>query len=320
MKKNDLKNYINDLVEQIKESRINPENQFIELKSEWINLSKKDENYPENKSKFLKEVCSLANSYGPNIRYLIFGVEEKSGKLIDAPFIKSGLKDRSDLSKLIFSGIKPKVLFSFDEIKLESDKRISVLSIENSSLKPYVMNENVTGKHKYENYIAVRSAGGEINSASRADIDLMLYDNGNTLPEYDLSIFPASSMIINPNLNNRSPHPANINFTVVFENKGRKHILVQRCKLITNVLSENSNIISAPYLKSYRYSESGDTDKQLHLDPILIPSGSIIPIRCKFYDDDRNPIFHLLQSKEFNYRFEVTDFNGNTFSSTLHKR
>jgi len=319
MQKEELTNFINNIVTRIKNDAFT-EGLFIELKKEWTHLKKKSTDYDKNKSKFLREICSLANAYGPGERYLIIGIDEKTGEITNSPFNQSGLRDISDLTQLIVSSIKPAIHFSLEQVEIEPSKFVSVIQISNSPNKPFVMNENVTEKSKYENFIAVRAAGGNINPASRDDIALMMYDNANTQPEYALSVFPASIIGIQ-NFQNINGLPNNLTLTIGFENYGRKSILIKTGEIEIIKLGKNESVIGKKcILHSYRYNESGDSTKHQHLDPIQLPANTVTPIRCTFQDVKDSPVIYALEPNIFEYIIKIVDFKGNEYVSDVFSR
>lgn len=319
MQKEELTKFINDIITRIKEGSFN-EGLYIELKMKWSLLDSKSPSYKIEKSKFLKEICSLANAYGPGERYLVIGIDEKTGELNNSPFNQSGLRDISELSKLIVSSIKPAIRFSYEQIKIEPGKVVSVIEISNSPEKPFVMNVNDTGNTEFYNFIAVRAAGGNINSASRDDIALMMYDNANTQPEYALTTFPASILSIEPSqqLNSR---PNRMTITIGFENYGRKPILIKTVEIEIVKLGTNESVIGKTCsLYSYRYNESGDPTKHQHLDPIQLPANSVTSIRCTFQDVKGSPVIYAIESSIFDYVIKIVDFKGNEFVSDAFTR
>ncbi len=319
MQKEELTIFIKNIITRIKNDAFT-EGLFIELKKKWWLLKKDSPNYKIDKSKFLKEICSLANAYGPGERYLIIGIDEKTGELNNSPFNESGLRDSSDLSKLIVSSIKPDIRFAFEQVEIEPGKVVSVIQISNSPVKPFIMNENITENSKYENFIAVRAAGGNINPASRDEIALMMYDNANTQPEYALSVFPASIIGIQ-NFQNINGHPNNLTLTIGFENYGRKSILIKSGEIEIVKLGTNESVIGKICtLFSYRYNESGDPTKHQHLDPIQLPANSVTSIRCTFQDVKGSPVIYALDSSIFDYVIKIVDFKGNEYVSEVFTR
>jgi hypothetical protein len=319
MQKVEITKYIKNIITRIKE-RTFTEGLYIELKMKWPLLDNKSPNYKIDKSKFLKEICSLANAYGPEERYLIIGIDEETGELNNSSFNQSGLRDISDLSKLIVSSIKPDIRFAFEQVEIEPSKFVSVIQISNSPEKPFVMNENVTEKSIFPNFIAVRSAGGNINPASRDEIALMMYDNSNTQPEYALSVFPASIIGIQ-NFKNINGLPNNLTLTIGFENYGRKSILIKSGEIEIIKLGNNESVIGKKCtLHSYRYNESGDSTKHQHLDPIQLPANSVTAIRCTFQDVKDSPVIYALEPNIFEYIIKIVDFKGNEYVSGIFTR
>lgn len=223
-----------DVVEKVKEliqnrlNQVDIEENKVEIKRGWPNLKDKKE-----LNEWLKDVSAMANTYGLD-GLIIYGLDEKESKLIDAPFKDSGLRDKADLPYVLSRHLSSSFLIDVIEVTIE-EKKITVLHIPPTKNKPIVVKNYLTfdkqgNERSYEHKIFARYASG-IRTASKSDIDLMYYDNSNIAPDYELEVvfenyavkrkfdFDASGEIIDES--------ASIVIQFLVENVGRRPVVIK---------------------------------------------------------------------------------------------
>jgi len=168
----------------------------LEFKSIWPNLKSKNEDY----YKFVRNLCSIANSVSDKFGIIIFGFNEKTREFVDTSFRDTGLRDTSELQKLITKNITEPFPIEIDTIDIE-ENTLSVIIIPKSYAKPHVMGEYKTFKNEkinngYKNYIPVRKETN-INTANKYDLDLMYYDRKNMVFDKKTILTPLSVSIEN---------------------------------------------------------------------------------------------------------------------------
>jgi len=315
-KEQQLKKLVEDLYIKL-QAGLNPETFKVELKRQWYDLKKRKDNatYKINSSKFLKEICALANTYGPTA-HMIIGLGE-DGIITDSPFTNAGLNDKTELYNLVVKFVDKPIRFENHEIITDIDgtsKTISVLVIPPSVDKPHVMSEYVTEKQTIQNFTPVKKDTG-IFPATRTDFDLMYYDNQNIIPEYALDIrtFGLFQVTLQP------PNTA-IHLPVVFENYGRKPVVLIQCylRIFANKTKSISGDLIFP-LNEYYVNNGLVNQSSLQQRPIIIPSNNAITFVCIFLN--RNSSFQsILQSLRFQFCFESQDAAGNNYKTETFQR
>ncbi len=106
--------FITDLVSQIKQG-LKIEEDKLDLKREWYDLKNNDS---RDRDEFCKDIAAMANTTGPP-GYIIIGVDEKSGSLLDSPFHKSGLDDKSRLRDIVVKRVDLPPRFDVKEVQVE---------------------------------------------------------------------------------------------------------------------------------------------------------------------------------------------------------
>ena len=97
------------------------------MKSEWYDFTE-NENRKKIESEFSKDLTVIANTPGPT-GHLIIGINEKTGDLKNSPFSDSGLRDISDLHKIIVKCVDRQFDFEYSEINYEEDSQPVIIGI-----------------------------------------------------------------------------------------------------------------------------------------------------------------------------------------------
>lgn len=310
-----LKQFVEDLHLKAK-AGLKPEGVKTELKGSWYNLDKSQtgNEYKINVSKFLKAITALANTYGLT-GYLVIGIDETNGVITDSPFVKSGLKDKSDLYGLIVKNVDKPIRYENHEIVTSIDgteKIITVITVPPSLDKPHVIAVH-TAKSGQEvtNFIPVKKDTGTF-AASRTDIDLMYYDNQNIVPEYAINLrtYRGSSIDIK-----HQGASIGIDMPVIFENFGRKPIILIDCEL--KVLENDGVELDPPItlkLGAHSLANVANTKKEIIQQPIIVPSNEVLALTCHFYSWAVKDFDKVRSGKLFCF-FIVEDAFGNKYES-----
>lgn len=227
-KEDEIRNFFNECYERVA-AGLSIEHPNTELKRQWPNLSRTNPALRVESSKFVRELTAIANNCGPWNGYLIVGVDS-TGKIFDAPFKECGLRDESELQNLIVKSVSRQfALATFDIVTTISGekKTVGVIEIPRSTDKPHVMYEYVTSTTPHVNYVPVKR-GSRINPAGKFDLDAMYFDNLKSVPEYALDIkVPGGRTSVDVKQN-----ATRLEFSVTFENYGRKPVIMKRGALI----------------------------------------------------------------------------------------
>src|SRR5260221_6357476 len=143
----------------------------FELKREWHKFKFKQENGVESdKNEFLKDVCALANSYGFDDSYLIFGVSEERS-LHPSKIEDSGLS-QADIASIVSSNIDRPITIDFDYITVQGTQ-LSIIHVPASKFKPHFVLNYVSKNNNPSKNVAFIRSGSSIKVAGRADFDQM---------------------------------------------------------------------------------------------------------------------------------------------------
>lgn len=307
----ELRQLVNDLYLKAKEG-LKPEGIKIELKGSWYNLSKNEKDYKINLSKFLKAITGLANTYGLT-GYLIIGLNENDGTIIDSPFVKSGLRDKTDLYGLIVKHVDKPIRYDNHEIVTDIDgtrKTVTVIVIPPSSDKPHVIGNYFTKDSEIQNFIPVKKDTGTF-PASRTDIDLMYYDNNNIIPEYGIEAysFKGSQIDIIP-----GPVSASIEMPLIIDNYGRKAMIITKADLIITE-ADGRELNEELKMQLGAYSLDAHKSKvEITKHPIVIPSKTVLSLTAVFFSWDKTK-YDLIKSGKLRGHFVTYDAVGNEFQS-----
>lgn len=260
--------------EQVEENR-------TELKSCWYNFSYK-ENRKKIESEFLKDLAAIANTPGPT-GYLIVGINEKNGEIINSPFNKCGLNDISELYKLVVKSVDKPVDFELKEIPYQFEENkyiISILIIPPSLLKPHLITRYFSKSgQEIQNFIPVKKLTN-IFPANRSDLELMYYDRKNIEPEFALEI-----KSYNPRLAiSGNESEIRIEFQICFENFGFKPVTIVDIKMaISEMNNDDTPDVLNFNLDKYHTNDTvrGD-DFNLPLRYLIIPSNEVKTVYLKF--------------------------------------
>lgn len=283
----------------------------IELKRQWYDLKElKDLN------EFLKDIVSIVNTPGLT-GHLIIGID-KNGKYYDAPFIKSGLRDQSDLHKLFVKYVDlPFHLKLYENTVTDTDgeKTISVIEIPPSIEKPHFIRRYTT-KNGYdiENYIPIRKTTG-IFPANRADVEFMYYDRKNIEPDYALSI---TSYKPRPAINYLDDRIA-IEYQLAFQNYGRRPIAIVNSTMLIPAVP-NSGVINDIKLNLLRYAESSVQQSPSYLSSRYLKVGSNEVETLMVYfqgPNDKTLLQPLRALKCLKFYVSAVDTNGNIYQSGM---
>ncbi|MDD8018872.1 MAG: ATP-binding protein [Bacteroidota bacterium] len=296
--------------EQVEESK-------LELKRQWPHFkSTSKDSLKVIQSEFLKDLVALANKPGPE-GYLVFGIDGKTGEVFDSQFKQSGLKDIVELRQLVVKYVDLPVDFELIELQMIG-KTISVLIVPPSVNKPHFITHYVTSKGiQIDNFIPIRKTTA-VFPATRSDVELMYYDRKNVEPEYALNIFT-----YNPHISvNGSQGVISVDFQMVFENYGRKPIVIVKSTMTIDAAPE-AGIPRDVVLSLTRYSEHSVQDRESFLSNrfLTVPSNQVATLMVKYQDniadDQLRPI---REHGNFLFSIIVQDSHGNKYHSKKFTR
>lgn len=113
-------------------------NLLQEIESEWLDFKQE---FHQNNAELVHDIISLANSKAYEDRYLIFGVVEKEGKVVNIVGIENdpNRKQLQQINNLLYNSNFNRIPeIDLTEIIVEEHK-VAILKIKNSSLKPYFL-------------------------------------------------------------------------------------------------------------------------------------------------------------------------------------
>jgi len=199
------------------------ENPKVDCKRQWYNF-----NSEEDKSKFLKDSSSIANTVGLD-GFIIIGYDEKNKTFFDAAFSDCGLRDTSDLNGIINKNVNRFYDISNHDIVYDGHK-LSILHIPPSFDKPHVLTcyKNFkNGIPKEEKHRIFVRKGTSSDYATKYDLEFMYYDRKNVIPEYDISTsMNLDKMELYPNIYQNEIYGVRLQVKFTFENIGRRPIAI----------------------------------------------------------------------------------------------
>lgn len=309
----ELKELVEITYQQIK-GGLTPELDRLELKRQWYPLNKSAINANQQRSKFLKSLVALANGYGPISAYVIIGLDEKTGQIIDSPFTSSQLKDKSELFDFVFSTTEKHIEFQCFEIETSIDgspKIVCVLEIPPSLEKPHFIIKYFDKELERDQFIPIKK-GTRTLAASKKDIELMIYDRGNLKPKYELSVMSYAGA--EGQFKNRIEH-MEFRFPFIFENTGRRPIVI-----VGGFLDYRGDgkMERKPFKMNFvAYTQGNQMPEmivELNKSPIVIGSDSAFSTICIF----SIPLKDLLDRSVYvqvNYFVTFIDVHGNNWNS-----
>ena len=296
--------------EQVEESK-------LELKRQWPQFKASPELPLEViQSEFLKDLVGLVNKPGPE-GYLVFGIDGKTGEVLDAPFKQSALRDPVDLRQLVVKYVDLPVDFEFLELSLLG-KTISVLLVPPSVNKPHFITHYVTSKgRQIDNFIPIRKTTG-VFPATRYDVELMYYDRKNIEPEYALTIYTH-----NPHISvNASQGSISLEFQLVFENYGRKPIIIVHSTM-TIEASPEAGIPKDVLLTLVRYSEHSVQDRASFLSNrfLTVPSNQVAALMVTYQGSlPEEQLRAIREHRGFSFSIVASDSHANEYRSQKFTR
>ncbi len=301
---------IESIIARLKDSH-DPEDDRIELKSQWYKLRDGEHVNPRAQNEFLKDLVALANAPGAT-SLIIIGVD-RTGDVKSSGFSQCGLRDKPDLRGLVIRHVDWPVEFTLHEVPYPMPDKtpiISVIEIPSSRSKPHVIRHYVSPSgQEFQNYIPIRKLTGTC-SASRGDLDAMYLDRAQIVPDYALELsahkprFRVST----------APTVLTIEFPFVFQNSGQKPIAIVEAYLELYLDQSAARF----RIQSYE-DEAGKSffeQKYLAIEPGKMRTLSLISA-------DRIPSEHAVAlAKNRNAAFVVscTDSSGHGYRSALLER
>jgi hypothetical protein len=220
MTRDEIYREVTTLIQQARNGH-KTENQKFDFKRQWYNLKSE-----EGINQFLRHVCAIANTFGPD-GLMVIGYDEDKDQLHNSLFTDSGLRDLSDLTNLIASRVDR--LFSFSVIPMEFEgANLSIIHIPPSFDKPHLILNYQTfakdGKSRSEKERIFVRKNTDSLIAARHDIELMYYDRKNIIPEYEVLAYYnpdfCTFRITSPN------YRIILSVTFTIENIGRRPIAI----------------------------------------------------------------------------------------------
>ncbi len=297
-----LKN--NELVEEAK----------LELKRQWPCLNSPDPKERQiAESELLKDIVGLVNKPGPE-GYLVFGIDEKTGDLFDAPFSQCGLRDAVDLARLIVKRVDLPVRVEVIDLPL-LQKTVSVLILPPSIEKPHFITRYVKpGDSVIDNYIPIRKTNG-IFPATRSDVEMMYYDRKNIEPEYALTIFAH-----NPRLFvNVSPGKTQVDFQLAFENFGRKPVVIVDSTMTISA-DPPAHIPNDTILTLEHHSEHSIQERSSYLSAryLTVPSNRVATLMVSYVTSLQDERMRMIRDyRPLSFIIEATDLHNNQYQSQV---
>jgi len=195
------------------------ESNKLDFKLQWYNLKE-----VKGKNEFLKDCCSIINSYGGGHGFIVIGYSDSSKNFKDANIIDSGYDDDRYLIDIIRSKVDLHFNIEVFNEHLEfegSNKKISIIVIPPSLNKPHVITEYKEKEVTYLNEIFVRQ-GSTNQRASKGDLDYMYAEKTSLIIDKQLSGTIWKSSI--SKVTNKTPF--SIQPDLIIENIGTKSIAI----------------------------------------------------------------------------------------------
>jgi hypothetical protein len=232
------------------------ENPKLDFKRQWYNL--KD---PENIGGFLIDVASIVNTLGLD-GFIIIGLDEKTRIFRPSRFSDSGLRDNSDIMKLIAKHVES--IFTVNTFDFEfKGNSISVIHIPPSNNIPHVIKYCKKDGREINQAIYTRK-GTSNHLAGKYDLELMFHYRQYLIPEYlILTSFHCSTLNVSDFPHHDDHVELYASVVMDFENLGRRAVSIISISLDLFWL-ENT-------LPQYRVNLEFDISGE----PIVIQSGEL---------------------------------------------
>lgn len=154
------------------------ENSKFDFKREWYDLTSE-----KDIQEFIKDTTSMVNTFGPD-GIIVIGFDDKNKE-----FNESKVPiDPSDIINLVNKRVDRLFEINTYDIKFQ-EHSLSIIHIPPSMDKPHIIrnhktyHKDGTEKNSYQNVSLVRK-NTRTDFSTRYDLDLMLWDNKNVIPEY----------------------------------------------------------------------------------------------------------------------------------------
>lgn len=245
------------------------ENNKIDIKRQWYDLSNPNDEY-----EYAKDVSAIANTPG-NTGMIIFGVDETERKLYSSRIGDQKL-DSADLHNKIVKWVERPLNVELIEIDY-NDTPISILAIPPTNAKPHflALPKNVQLKGKPAQAVYIRKSSKNV-LASREDLDLMLWDNRNVIPEYALKA--TSPHVILSRLTTDPLSGTKLTGTIAFENLGTRPVAIHD---ITLQYHHDKMDFEIKYNVHFLHQK---VSAKLSEEPAIIPIGHIVSLKtCHFH-------------------------------------
>jgi len=264
------------------------ENPKFDFKSKWYDLKSTND-----LAEFLKDTSAMVNTFGPD-GLIVIGFNDKTKEFISSPFSNSGLKDTSALSDVISRHIDRPFNLAYYEDVFDGNI-LGILHFPPSIDKPHIIRNYKTERkgniREEANKIFIRK-NSQTFTANRHDLELMIYDRKNIIPEFEVHCsFHKSAFSIDYGAIRREDGPLYAKLVLNIENTGRRPVAI--CK-IEMTLSE--------------YNDPSDHEIHVFKDtgmlksfPIIIQSSHIHQNVTDIYSDEhytyekRKEVFETLQ-------------------------
>lgn len=211
------------------------ENNKFDFKRKWYDLKSH-----QQKAEFLKDVSSIANTFGPD-GFIVIGFDDKTKEFHPARFKDSNLNDISELSAIINSSIDRIFEINCFDFDIEGHL-ITILHIPPSITKPHVIRAHRIFKdgveHRVDPHRIFVRKGSGTQIASKDDLELMYYDRKNITPEYELSV-----VYTMPSLG-FAEALVNMATALTIENSGRRPVAIKKLKLQLEFESGESILVT----------------------------------------------------------------------------
>lgn len=225
MTEEEIINFVKNKISLSLNTSSHQESNKLDFKLKWYEL-----NDVKGKNEFLKDCCSIINSYGGGHGFIVIGYGEKKKVFKDAEISNSGFNDDKYLIDIIRS--KVDMYFNiqvFDvEIEIEGAKRkLSIIAIPPSLNKPHVITEYKEGATTYLNEIFVRH-GSTNQRATKGDLDIMYSEKTSLIVDKQVNSTISFKSLRVPSELGKLTSRYSISSDLILHNVGSKNILVRK--------------------------------------------------------------------------------------------
>ena len=289
----------------------NPEDDRLEIKSQWYKLRDPAGKPTPAQIEFLKDLCALANAPGATA-LLMIGID-KTGKIVNSPFSQCGLRDKVDLRSMVIKYVESPVEFTLHELpypRTPPSSIVSVIEIPPSRSKPHIIGQYTTASGTaVQNYIPIRKLTGTF-AANRSDLNGMYLDTARIVPEYALELSGDRARF----LVSTTTSSLTIKFPLVFQNTGQNPIAL--VEAYVEVYSQDR----AARFRIVSYDDgTGErfiTEHYLTIEPDKVRT---LTLKCHQQISSVEP-FSLLEDKKFQFVVSCSDSHGRIYNSNMLTR